>query len=61
MSPTVQQRRQAERSARYTELRDSGTYPVDAAREVGVGDGTGRAYERAYKRLRGIPRARSAW
>jgi hypothetical protein len=58
---TVQQEQQAARFARYAALRDEGTYPADAAREVGLSDSTRRAYERAYKRLRGIPREKSAY
>ncbi len=61
MSATVRQQQQAEKFARYTELRDEGTYPADAAREIGLADGTRRVYERAYKRLRGIPGAKSAY
>ena len=61
MSATVRQQQQAEKFARYTELRDEGTYSVDAAREIGLADGTRGVYERAYTRLRGIPRARSAY
>jgi hypothetical protein len=61
MSTTAGQLRQAERFARYCELRDEGAYSVDAGREIGLADGTRRAYERAYKRLRGIPRAKSAY
>jgi hypothetical protein len=58
---TVRQEQQAAKFARYTVLRDEGAHPVDAAREIGLGDGTGRLYERAYKGLRGIPRAKSAY
>jgi len=61
MSTTTRQQQQAEKFARYCELRDEGTYSADAAREVGLADGTRRVYERAYKRLRGIPRAKSAY
>jgi len=57
----ARQRRQAEKFARYTELRDEGTYPVEAAVEVGLADGTRRVYERAYRRLRGIPAGKSAY
>lgn len=58
---TVQQEQQAARFARYAELRDKGIYPADAAREIGLADSTRRGYERAYKRLRGIPREKSAY
>jgi len=58
---TVRQEQQAEKFARYVGLRDEGAHPADAAREIGLADGTRRAYERAYKRLRGIPSARSAY
>ena len=57
----ARQRQQAEKFARYCELRDGGAYPVDAGRETGLADGTRRAYERAYKQLRGIPRGKSAY
>lgn len=60
MSATIRQQRQAEKFARYCELRDEGTHPVDAAREIGMAQTTREAYERAYKRLRGIPRNKSA-
>lgn len=52
---------QAEKFARYAELRDKGAYPADTAREIGLTDSKRRAYERAYKRLRGIPREKSAY
>jgi hypothetical protein len=58
---TVRQEQQAAKFARYTVLRDEGEHPADAAQEIGLADGTRRAYERAYKRLRGIPRAKSAY
>jgi len=58
---TVRQEQQADKFARYTKLRDEGTRPADAGREIGLADGTRRVYERAYKRLRGIPRAKSAY
>ena len=45
----------ARRTARYAELRDQGMRPVDAARETGIGDSTGRHYERWYRKLRGLP------
>jgi hypothetical protein len=61
MSTTAGQLRQAERFARYCELRDGGAYSVDVAREIGMADGARRAYERAYKQLRGIPRSKSAY
>jgi hypothetical protein len=43
------------RYARYCELRDDGAYPVDAAREIGIGIEARQRYERAYKAARGIP------
>jgi hypothetical protein len=50
--------RRAERLARYFELRDQGIRRVDACRETGVSyEQTGRRYERAWKRARGIPPA----
>lgn len=52
------QRKQAERFKAYTELRDAGTLPVDAGREVGVGDQTTKRYERSYRNLRGLPPGR---
>jgi hypothetical protein len=58
---TTRQRQQAEKFARYCELRDGGAYSVDVAREIGMADGARRAYERAYKQLRGIPRSKSAY
>jgi hypothetical protein len=61
MNTTARRQQQAEKFARYTVLRDEGAYPADAAREIGLTDGARRAYERAYKRLRGIPRAKSAY
>ena len=61
MNATARQQQQAEKYARYCELRDEGAHPADAAREIGLADGARRAYERAYKRLRGIPRAKSAY
>ena len=57
----ARQQRQAEKFTQYCELRDKGTYPADVAREIGMADGTRRAYERAYRRLRGIPRDKSAY
>jgi hypothetical protein len=47
---------QAERFARYTELRDGGAYPADAAIEIAVTVSTGQRYERAYRQARGQPR-----
>ena len=57
----ARQQQQTEKFTRYCGLRDEGAYPVDAGRDIGMADGTRRAYERAYKRLRGIPRAKSAY
>ena len=61
MVMTTRQRQQAEKFVRYCELRDGGAYSVDVAREIGMADGARRAYERAYKQLRGIPRSKSAY
>ena len=47
---------QAERYARYCELRDSGTNAIDVWREIGISDGTGGGYERAWRDARGLPR-----
>lgn len=49
----------AERIGKYFELRDSGVRYVDAAREVGVKEATGRRYERAWKTARSVERTRS--
>jgi len=47
---------QAERFARYTELRDAGTGTADAAVAIGVSDTTRLRYERSYRQARGQPR-----
>ena len=57
----VAARQQAEKFARYCELRDEGVCAVDVAREIGLSDTTRRNYEQAYKRLRGIPSGKSAY
>ncbi len=44
-----------ERLERYCTLRDGGTRPRDAAREVGVAERSGQRYERAYRARKGLP------
>jgi hypothetical protein len=46
--------------ARYAELRDQGTGPYDAARELGRGMDSAQRYERWYRRVRGLP-PRERW
>jgi hypothetical protein len=58
-----------ERLERYAGMREAGTLPVDAARELGVSGRTGEGYERWYRRERlrladrppGYEPWRSAW
>ena len=45
----------ASRLETYARLRDGGTRPRDAAREVGVAGRTGESYEAWYRHQRGLP------
>lgn len=47
-----------ERTAAYALLRDSSVPPIDAGRQIGVGDRTQERYERWYRAERGLPPGR---
>lgn len=53
-SAAVKQQEQAQRFARYCELRDQGNGALDAANEIGIGDTTRKRYERSYRLARGL-------
>lgn len=53
---------QARLYAAYTERRDAGLLPVDAAREAGIrGTSTQQAYERSWREAHGLPRRAPRW